>query len=385
MWSTTIAVSPADPFDMGAGHAFVAGKAKKGTAFQPGLVYDAGLFEYAAYTCGAGFGVFSPGDCAFLESIGVPSEAYNLNVPSIGVAAVPGSQTVVRTVTSVSEVPGPMEYRAQVEAPDGFEVSVNPSVLVLDAGESASFEVTITNVSAPSGEWRFGSLTWKDRWGPATVRIPIAVNAALFDAPSGISGTGVDGAASFDVGFGYTGGYTAAAHGLEPATITSGNVIQDPDQTFDPNDGYSNRHDFDLSGAAYFRIAMPPEATEAEADLDIFVFDPNGIQVASSTAGGTDELVEIVLPEDGTWSVYVHGWSAPGGDSDYDMYTWAISATPGGNLSIDSAPASATQGATEPIELSWSGATAGQWHIGAVSHTGDAGLMGLTVVEVDNR
>jgi hypothetical protein len=35
--------------------------------------------------------------------------------------------------------------------------------------------------------------------------------------------------------------------------------------------------------------------------------------------------------------------------------------------------------------VSWSGATAGQWHLGAVSHTGDVGLMGLTLVEVDNR
>ena len=67
------------------------------------------------------------------------------------------------------------------------------------------------------------------------------------------------------------------------------------------------------------------------------------------------------------------------------MYSWAISATPGGNLSIDSAPSSATIGSVETIDLSWSGATLGQWHLGAVSHTGDSGLMGLTLVEVDNR
>jgi hypothetical protein len=67
------------------------------------------------------------------------------------------------------------------------------------------------------------------------------------------------------------------------------------------------------------------------------------------------------------------------------MYTWVISATPGGNLSIDSAPTAATLGATETIDVSWTGATAGQWHLGAVSHTGDVGLMGLTLVNVDNR
>jgi hypothetical protein len=67
------------------------------------------------------------------------------------------------------------------------------------------------------------------------------------------------------------------------------------------------------------------------------------------------------------------------------MYSWAISATPGGNLVIDSAPNSATLGAVETIDVSWTGATGGQWHLGAVSHTGDAGLMGLTLVDVDNR
>ena len=59
--------------------------------------------------------------------------------------------------------------------------------------------------------------------------------------------------------------------------------------------------------------------------------------------------------------------------------------TPGGNLSVDSAPGSATLGSTETVDVSWMGATAGQWHFGAVSHTGDTGLMGLTLVEVDNR
>ena len=36
----------ADPFDMGAGHI------TPNSAVDPGLVYDAGLFEYAAFTCG---------------------------------------------------------------------------------------------------------------------------------------------------------------------------------------------------------------------------------------------------------------------------------------------------------------------------------------------
>jgi len=397
-------VDPADPFDMGGGHLNVGGKVTKGSAFEPGLVYDAGLFEYFGFLCDEAPEIFAnpEGTRATLEAMGIPTTAENLNYPSIGIAELPGSMTVTRTVTSVAKEKASRLYTAHVKAPEGYTVKVKPRRLLLRPGQSASFEVTITNVSAPVGEWRFGSLTWvqhvkKARAGKAgssanaaskiryEVRSPIAVKASLFTAPAAITGTGETGAASFDVTFGYTGSYTAAAHGLVPATVTSDNVVQDPDQTFDPSDGYSDLHTFDLSGAAFFRIALPPEAAEADSDLDVFVYDPDGDFYASSTNGGTNEQIDILLPADGTWYVFVQGWSTPGGDSDYSMYTWAVSATPGGNLTIDSAPASATLGATEAVDLSWTGATAGEWHLGAVSHTGDGGLMGLTLVEVDNR
>jgi hypothetical protein len=305
-----------------------------------------------------------------------------LNVPSIGIADLPGSQTVVRTVTSVASEPGGRKYRASIDAPDGYTVTVSPSSFTLLPGESATFEVTLTNVSAPAGEWRFGSLTWKG--GPYKVFSPIAVKGALFSTPSEISGSGTDGSASFNVNFGYTGNYTAAAHGLEAATITSDNVVQDPDQTFDPNDGFSNQHDFNLSGAAFFRIALPPDSVnDPNIDLDVFVYNPSGALVATSTAGGTDELIDIMLPADGTWSVFVHGWATVGPSSDYDMSTWIISATPGGSLSLDSAPASAISGTTGTIDVSWTGLDPATQYLGAVSHTGDAGLLGLTLVDVN--
>lgn len=378
--------SPADPFDMGAGHVRPNGQANKGSMFEPGLAYDAGLFEYAAYTCGEDFGVFSAGSCDFLDSIGVPSEPYNLNVPSIGIAELAGSMTVVRTVTSVAKENGWRDYTVSVDAPAGYEVTVSPSSFSLKRGQSATYEVTITNVAAPAGEWRFGSLTWQDKTGHYDIYSPIAVKGALFGAPSAVSGSGESGATSFDVSFGYTGSYSAAAHGLEVATVTSDNVLQDPDQGFDPTDGLSNRHDFVLAGAAYLRFRMPPDAVSDPAiDLDLFLYDPTGVQVASSTSGGTDEAIDIVLPADGTWSLYVHGWQTAGPSADYDLYNWIVSATPGGSLNLDSAPTSATIGAVETVDLSWTGATAGQWHLGAISHTGDVGLLGLTLVEVDNR
>ena len=188
------------------------------------------------------------------------------------------------------------------------------------------------------------------------------------------------------VRFGYTGPYTAAAHGLESAMVFDDTVPQDPDQCFDPTDGYSNEHQVTTSGAAFMRIKMPPDAvSDPNIDLDIFVLDENGVQVGSSTAGGTDEQIDFVLPADGTYSVWVHGWQTVDEAADYTLYIWVISATPGGNMMVDSAPASAVSGAMENVDVSWTGATAGEWHLGAVSHADGGGLLGLTLVEVDNR
>ncbi len=383
-------VSMANPFGKGAGHINPGGRVTFGSLYQPGLVYDAGFLDYLGFLCDAAPEAFADpaGTCAALESLGVPTDPSDLNLASIGIAELPGKQTVVRTVTSVAKENEWRKYSVSVDPPPGYDVTVSPSNIRLKGGMSATYEVTFMNTGAPVGEWRFGSLTWSDRGGRYDVYSPIAVRGSLLNAPAELMAAGTEGALSFDIQFGYTGDYTAAPHGLEDTVLIMDNVLQDPDQDFDPGDvatGGANVHEFNLSGAALLRVALPPESTEAGADLDVFVYDPNGDFVASSTLGGTDELVDIVLPMDGTWKVYVHGWLTPGGDSDYTMYSWVISATPGGNLSVDAAPASAVLGETGAVDVSWSGLTAGSKHLGAVSHSGPTGLMGLTLISVDTE
>ena len=377
-------VSQADPFDMGAGHVNPGNAVHKGSAFQPGLAYDAGLFEYAAFTCGMDFGIFSSGSCDFLESIGVPSESYNLNVPSIGVANVPGSQTVVRTVTSVAQENGWRDYSVSVETPPGFEVTVSPSSFSLKSGQSATYELTITNLSAPLGEWRFGSLTWSDETGNYDVYSPIAAKAALFSATPEVGGTGTDGSTSFDVSFGYTGSYAAAPHGLAADAPTSGNIGQDPDQTYPSGDDSPvgvQKIDYPISGAAFVRWEM---VIPGDDDIDLFLEDSTGTIIAASTNGGTDELIELTLPADDTYTMVVHGWSVPNEPLPYTLNYWEVPLASGGSLSVDSAPASAVIGETGTIDVSWSGLSSGTY-LGAVSHTGDAGLMGFTLVSVDTH
>jgi hypothetical protein len=54
-------------------------------------------------------------------------------------------------------------------------------------------------------------------------------------------------------------------------------------------------------------------------------------------------------------------------------------------LVVDSAPTEAVSGTTGTVEASWTAAALGEWHLGAVSHSDSAGVIDLTLVDIDNR
>jgi hypothetical protein len=212
------------------------------------------------------------------------------------------------------------------------------------------------------------------------------VAAAKLDAPDVVSGTGVEGTASFDVTFGYAGEYDATAHGLAGDVPIAGSVAQDPDQTFDPADPTgTTAHQITLSNSAFFRLTLdaagltPPDPA---IDIDLYLYK-DGVEVASSTSGGTAEQIELTSPEDGTYTLYVHGWQTIGLTVGYTMHTWDVPLTPdAGSLVIVSEPADAVLGTTETIVAGWSGLDPGTDYLGAVGHNDAGGLFDLTLVEV---
>lgn len=170
--------TPADPFDMGAGHVDPGRRANgRGSIFNPGIVYDTGLEDYLGFLCDVAPEVFvDPAtSCAFLEDAGISTDASDLNLASIAVAELSGTQTVTRTITSVAQRTA--TWRAEVEAPQGYTAQVTPSEVTLAPRESASFTVTFTATDAALVDvWRFGSLIWRAEGGPAA-RSPIALSA----------------------------------------------------------------------------------------------------------------------------------------------------------------------------------------------------------------
>jgi len=385
-------VTPANPFAMGAGHVDPSDAAAEGSLFNPGLIYEAEYDDYQGFLCDIGpEALIDPvATCADLEANGVPTVARELNLPSIGVANLAGSVTITREVTSVVTGGDPIEYTVSVEAPEGYTVTVSPETFTLASGATQSFDVTFANESAPIREWAFGSLTWMSADETYVAYSPIAVRGAQIELPANLDETGASGSSSFDISFGYAGSYSATAHGLVPATVTNDNVVQDPDQTFDPEDGYSTAITFDMNDVLYFRVILPPDGVaDPNIDLDMFLFDPTGAEVASSTNGGTDEQIDISSPMNGTWTLYVHGWQTVGDSADFTLYSWIVPEATGGSLVIDSAPASAVLATVGTVNYSWTGAD-GTWNLGAISHMGaegddDPASIGITLINIDNQ
>ncbi len=371
----------AGPFAMGAGLAVVGDPAGKGSAFRPGLVYDAGFNDYLGFLCAEGREAFGDpdGTCGALAAAGIPTVAADLNYASIGDESVPGATTTTRTVTNVSGGKG--TFRVRTDAPAGYSVKVTPSILRLAAGESATFTVTITNLGrAPSGQWRFGSLTWKG--SGYAVRSAIAVKGADIEVPTTVVGSGPSGTASIPVKFGRAGAYTATPHGLVPAADNNGTISQDPDQTYpSADDGAGvDQIPFTLNGVTLARWSLVlPGAT----DLDLYLKGPDGTIVAQSTNGGTDEEITLDHPADGTYTMVVHGWAVGAPDTAYDLRSWLVPSATGGSLQVTSgSPVTATVGGSTTVGLSWSGLTAGTDYLGTVNHAIDGEDVATTVVSV---
>jgi hypothetical protein len=214
------------------------------------------------------------------------------------------------------------------------------------------------------------------------VRSPLAVKATALSAPEIVSGTGTDGSVSVDVQFGYEGVYAPTAHGLVAPVPLEGTIDQDPDQTWPSDDDAAGVDEItiDVQDVAFARWQL---VIPGDDDIDLFLLDPNGDLVALSATGGTNETIDLVAPENGTYTLIVHGWEVPSAPLAYSVSSWLVPATPGGSLAISAAPAGATIGATGTVELEWTGLTAGTQYLGALAHRDESDVVGLTLVAVD--
>ncbi|WP_327246329.1 S8 family serine peptidase [Streptomyces sp. NBC_01320] len=78
--------------------------------------------------------------------------------------------------------------------------------------------------------------------------------------------------------------------------------------------------------------------SDANADLDLYVFDAAGKQVGASTSAGSEEAVSLVKPAAGTYTIQVDGYSVPAGTTTYN-YRDVYYAPSLGTLKVDESKA----------------------------------------------
>jgi subtilisin family serine protease len=361
----------ADPFDIGAGVIVPR------EAFSPGLAYDAGFLDYLAFLCGAENQTpIVPAElCAGLEGAGFSLDSSELNLPSIGIAQLVGSETVTRTVTNVGKHRA--RYEALVNQPKGIEVKVSPQVLRLDPGETASYEVTFrVRPSATFNEWAFSALRWCSNQD--TVRSPIAVRPVQIAVPGELRAAGTPGSATFDVSFGYTGNYTINVDGLTPGER----------QTADLPDGDQAAFFFTVpAGTTLGRWAMYDEDVGSQNDVDLVLLQQVGanfVVIAASAGGTSEEEINIANPAPGLYALVALDFATDAGDTPISVFNYNLNGADAGNTTL-TLPPGAVSSETEAVTVNWTGLPADTRSLGILNHSDGVATIGTTELLVNTQ
>ncbi|HZM23516.1 MAG TPA: S8 family serine peptidase, partial [Anaerolineales bacterium] len=356
-------------FRQGAGHV------RPNSAANPGLVYNSGFNDWLAFLCGTTTGV-SAATCSALVGAGYSTDPSNLNVASIAIGDLPGTQTVTRKVTNVGGAAA--TYTAAVTGLTGINVVVTPSSFSINPGETKSYTVTFTTTTAALNTYVGGQLTWSG--GGYSVRSPLVVRPVALGAPASVSSNGST--INYNVLFGYTGSFSAAARGLVPATTFVDTITDDPGDSFTRGGPGTKSYTVVVpAGSTYARFSLFNENVSPASDIDLYVYNSANQLVGASGGGTSAEEVNLLNPASDTYTVWVHGFAVQT-TANFTLFTWVLGSADAGNMTV-TAPGSATLGTTGTVTLTFSGLSAGTKYLGSVAYSGVAGLPNPTIVRVD--
>jgi subtilisin family serine protease len=345
--------SATDPFAQGAGFVNPNG------AVDPGLVYPTTATEYRQYLVSLGVRFLPPNDTL------TPISASDLNQASIAVGKLAGIETVTRRVKNVGS--SEATYTAAASVP-GFDVVVEPSELTLAPGAEASFTVSFTRTDSPLGAWAIGSLTWTD--GSHTVRSPIALQAVSVSAPDEVHGdASASGSEEFEIVPGFTGDLNVAIDGLVGVTPIADSVVSGEYDINNPVADADTKHYQVVVPAGTVAARFSLDSVDDTADLDLFIY-LDGDFVDLSASGAADEQVTMLAPAEGTYDVFVNGFTTPGGTTSYNLANFVLPAGDAGNASISPNPVPGTVGVPTTLTFSWTGLDPAMRWFGVISFEG---------------
>jgi subtilisin family serine protease len=346
-----------DPFAQGNG------QVTPRSFLEPGLVYLNDVDDWNGYLA------------SIDEASGVdPIDGSDLNLASMGIGSLAGTQTVTRTVTATAAG----DFTASVAGMPGVDVQVEPASLHFDAaGEQHTFTVEFTRTDAPLGDFSTGYLTWSG--DDTDVRSSLAVRPVAFDAPAEVAGTGIDGSVDLVAHVGDEAVVDLTADGLARGSRATGTGTASGD---------AHRYAVRVpEGASFLRFDL--DAADDSADLDLTVYSKNANNgqvslVGQSATGSADERVDVgYVPESGgTYIVdidfYAEGTGGP--ELDYTLTSYVVQPDAElGDLTLDPSTIDGEVGDAPTVTASWTGLEPGAY-LGLVRF-GDTGI--TTIVSVD--
>lgn len=321
-----------------------AGLAAPRRMLDPGLVYDAGLPAWLGHLRQRGVSYGG-------EQQGRAISGADLNLPSICIGGLVGSDRVSRTVTNVSS--RSETYVARVSGVRGVDVSVMPSSLLLAPGESAEFTVTF-NARKRAHYERFaaGTLTWRGSHGHR-VTTPIVVRPQYLRAPDEVTAKRADRSTDVVARAGVTGTLRASFAGLVGAAPTDLSLRPgefDPAQPVPSSSAVATSFAVP-SSTAVARFALA--AARDNDDLDLFVYR-GGELVASADSINGDEQLTLVRPPSGVYEVFaVSSASNSSAGTPAQLTGWLLPEGLRTNAQISPRPLRVTGGRLVDITVSW--------------------------------
>jgi Subtilase family/Fibronectin type-III domain/Peptidase inhibitor I9 len=361
-----------NPFAQGAG------RVRANHFLHPTLLYLSDSDDWKSYLVGTGQAEF----------VGIAAiDPSDLNLPSISIGHLSGSQTVTRTVTAAQAG----TYTVSAVMP-GTAITVAPKTLKFDSvGEAKTFTVTISRTTAQLGHWATGYLRWTRTAGSAISRIPIAVLPSRITAPTEISADGTSGTAEYSMQKGTRSTVAISTAGLAPRVLTPNNA--DPDAEFtgiaDANAvvPYTQFEHVIAPGTKFARFEI--DAVESPfTDLDLYVYRCQAIddcvEVGSSTSPSAHEIVDVSHPAAGTYFSVIDYFATPVGGTQFSEFTYLLDpATAEGNFVAVPTSIHGSAGTQRQVALRWGGLQPHALYLGVVSYSGTKARTFVTVTTDD--
>ncbi|XSG77766.1 S8 family serine peptidase [Herpetosiphon llansteffanensis] len=332
-------VTPADPFNMGAGRVDLT------KVFSAGLVLNETVPNFIAANPSAG---------------GNPA---TLNIASAANDACAIECTWTRTVKNTLSVATTWTVSGSTSP---VTVTATPASLNLAPGATGTITIKANVAGRPiNGNWIFGELRLTESANRApAVHFPIAVKATSGGVPADASAT-----TRRDSGKVTVGGYNATnvtnltirefglTKGLRVTEVITGD--SDNDAVYDDiNDGTFYESFVVPAGASKF-VARIAETTSE--DIDMFIIrDTNGDgipqeseEIGSATTPSALETFSLTNPAAGTYIILVQNWQAsPGAPDPITLEAYYIPTTNLGNWDVVG-PANVSGSAPFSVDISW--------------------------------